>query len=73
MERKTYVCKKLFLYNLLTSRGFVPFKVAPDKYNCKKTIWLYDETPALRDVVEEYYNRNKAREGAEYGIVERHS
>lgn len=73
MERKTYVCKKLFLYNLLTSRGFVPFKVAPDKYNCKKTIWLYDETPALRDVVEEYYSRSKPKVGAEDGIVERHS
>ena len=56
MERsKTYVCRKLFLYNLLTERGFVPFRVAPDKYNCRHTIWLYSNSPELEAVVEEYY------------------
>ena len=54
MEKsKTYVCRKLFLYNLLTERGFVPFRVAPDKYNCRHTIWLYSNSPELEAVVEE--------------------
>lgn len=56
MELKTYVCRKLFLYYKLTSKGFVPFKVCPDKFDCKKTIWLYTDTPELRAVVAEYYN-----------------
>lgn len=56
MEKsKTYVCRKLYLYHLLTERGFVPFKVAPDKFNCKHTVWLYPDSPELRDTVEEYY------------------
>lgn len=73
MDKKTYVCRKLYLYNLLTTRGFAPYKVAPDKYDCRKRVWLYNETPALRDVVEEYYNSNKPKEGVDSGIVERHS
>lgn len=36
MELKTYVCRKLFLYYRLTSKGFVPFKVCPDKYDSEK-------------------------------------
>lgn len=52
---RTYVCRKLFLYHLLTERGFVPFKVAPDKWDCKKLVWLYTNSPELEAVVEEYY------------------
>lgn len=56
MEKKTYVCRKIFLYNFLTSKGFVPFRVCPDKFDCKKYIWLYTDSPQLRDAVEEYYS-----------------
>lgn len=55
-EHRTYVCRKLWLYEMLTKRGFEPYRVAIDKYDCKKTVWLYDDSDALRDVVEEYYN-----------------
>lgn len=55
MKLKTYVCRKLFLYYFLTEKGFEPFKVVPDKYDCKKTIWLYTDSPELRDCVEEFY------------------
>lgn len=56
MEKsKTYVCRKLYLYHLLTERGFVPFKVAPDKFNVKFHVWLYTDSPELQAVVEEYY------------------
>lgn len=54
-EHRTYVCRKLWLYEMLTKRGFEPYKVAPDKYNCKKLVWLYNDTPELQEVVKEYY------------------
>lgn len=62
MEKsRTYVCRKLFLYFFLTERGFKPFKVAPDKWDCKKSVWLYSDSPELRDVVEEYYANKPAK------------
>lgn len=62
MEKpKTYVCRKLFLYNLLTERGFVPFRVAPDKFNTKYTVWLYTDSPELQAVVTEYYANSPVR------------
>ena len=54
--KKTYVCRKLFLYNFLTNRGFRPYRTAPDKWDCKKTVWLYDDTPEIRNAVEDYYS-----------------
>ena len=55
-EKRTYVCRKLFLYRFLTKNGFVPFKVDIDKYDCKKNVWLYTDSKELRDCVEEYYS-----------------
>ena len=56
---KTYVCRKIQLYNFLTARGFKPFRVAPDKWDAARLVWLYDATPELAAAVTEYY------EGAE--------
>lgn len=56
MDKKTYVCRRVFIYEFLTKRGFVPYKIATDKFDCTKTVWLYDETPELRDAVEECYS-----------------
>ncbi len=51
MEKsKTYVCRKLYLYYLLTERGFVPFKAAQDKFNVKFHVWLYTDSPELQNV-----------------------
>lgn len=61
MEKKTYVCRKLLLYNFLTSRGFKPFKTCADKFNCNRLIWLYTDTPQLQQSVTEYYNTPKDR------------
>lgn len=55
-NKKIYVCRKLFLYNFLTQKGFKPFKTQIDKYDCKKLIWLYDDCPEIREAVEEYYS-----------------
>ena len=69
MESRTYVCRKLWLYEFLTKNGFVPFKVAVDKYDCRKTIWLYTNSPELQEAVEEYYSQpyfqNLTQKGAE--------
>ena len=52
---KTYVCRKIRLYQYLSSKGYVPYKTCIDKYNCKRLVWLYDDSDGLRDAVEEYY------------------
>ena len=54
-NRHTYVCTKLFLYYFLTDKGFVPYRVAPDKRDCHKLVWLYDDSKEIRDAVDEYY------------------
>lgn len=53
---KTYVCRKSKLYKFLTEKGFVPYDVCPDKWDCKKTVWLYDDSEEIRAAVEEYYS-----------------
>ena len=53
---KTYVCRKLYLYRFLTKKGFEPFKVDIDKYDCKKYIWLYTDSAELKKAVDEYYS-----------------
>jgi hypothetical protein len=56
MENKVYVCRKLYLYNFLTNKGFKPFKVCPDKWNCEKLVWLYANSADIQKAVEEYYS-----------------
>lgn len=56
---KTYVCRKLFLYYHLTKCGFVPTSTRPDKYDCKKLVWLYQDTNELRKAVEDFYSMKK--------------
>lgn len=53
---KTYVCRKLYLYYYLTQEGFIPKTTRPDKYDCKKLVWLYDDTQNLRSAVERFYS-----------------
>ena len=54
---KTYVCKRLKLFNYLTARGFVPFKTRPDKYNSDFNVWLFIDSDKLQETVTEYYNK----------------
>lgn len=51
----TYVCRKLYLYYYLTQQGFQPRSTRPDKFDCKKLVWLYDDTKELRNAVEDFY------------------
>lgn len=59
MKSKTYVCKKIKLYNYLTSKGFVPFRIAPDLFDCKRLVWLYDDCDDLQAAITEYYSKIK--------------
>lgn len=55
-EKRTYVCRKLKLYECLTFAGFKPYKVAVDKWDCNKLVWLYDDSSELQAVVTKYYS-----------------
>ncbi len=55
MRKDVYVCRKLFMYYFLTEKGFTPLQHRPDKYDCKKLVWIYEDSPEIRDAVEEFY------------------
>ena len=52
---KTYVCKKIRLFNFLSNNGFVPYKIDKDRFNKKYLVWLYIDTPELSKAISEYY------------------
>lgn len=62
MRKKTdvYVCRKLFLYYFLTEQGFVPFANRPDKFDCRKRVWLYEDSQEIRAAVEDFYAHKPA-------------
>lgn len=55
-KKNTYVCRRPFIYEYLTKKGFIPYKTAIDYYNCKNIVWLYDDSKELREAVEECYS-----------------
>ena len=59
MEKKVYVCRKLFLYNWLVEHGFKNTEMRPDKYDCNKLIWIFPDSTEIRACVEEYYQNWK--------------
>ena len=52
---KTYVCKKIKLYEYLTNKGYKPYRVATDIYNAERKVWLYDDSDNLRKDIDNYY------------------
>lgn len=62
MQKKNdvYVCRKLFLYYFLTEQGFVPFANRPDKFDCRKRVWLYEDSQEIRAAVEDFYAHKPA-------------
>lgn len=53
---KAYVCRRLRLFTYLTEKGFFPYQMRADKHNSKFNVWLFIDTPELREVIEEYYS-----------------
>lgn len=56
MKKQIYVCRRLRLLNHLKSKGFLPYQTQPDINNPRFNVWLYEETPELRNAIEDYYN-----------------
>lgn len=52
---KGYVCRKIRLYNFLLERGFKPIQVRPDRDYMRRLVWIFNDTTALRNAVEDYY------------------
>lgn len=50
-----YVCKRLKLLSWLNAAGFLPFKQVPDNNNDKYTCWLFINSEALQQSINEYY------------------
>ncbi len=52
-----YVCKKLRLCSYLLQQGFNYIEEKEDKFNPKFNIWIFKNSPELRNAIEEYYAR----------------
>lgn len=59
MKKEVYVCRRLRLLNHLRNRGFLPYMTQPDIRNPRFNVWLYEETPELRNAIEDYYHSDE--------------
>ena len=54
-EAKKYYCTRPRLYSILVQSGYLPIDIVPHftqpKYHC----WVFEETPELREIVENYF------------------
>lgn len=55
MNMKTYVCKKIKLYDYLTNKGHIPYRVTTDIFDPKRKVWLYNDTLKLQKDIASYY------------------
>lgn len=53
---KLYVCKRIRLLGFLQSKGFQFIKTEQDRNNPNYNVWVFIETPELREAIEEYYS-----------------
>ena len=53
---KLYVCKRIRLLGYLQNKGFQFIKTEVDRTNPKYNVWVFIETPELREAIEEYYS-----------------
>lgn len=60
-ERKTYVCKRARMCSFLRSRGFEPYKIAPDRDNPIYDVFLFSATPELYKAVMEFFEKQRKR------------
>ena len=52
---KYYVCTKMKLLTYLMKRGYMYIKIDKDRNNPRYTVWLFEDTPELREEVSRYY------------------
>ncbi len=58
---RTYVCKRARMCNFLRSKGFKPYKLAPDRDNPLYEVFLFTASPELYDAVMEYIDSRAGR------------
>ena len=54
-ETKKYFCTRPRLYSILVTSGFRPVEVVPHFTNPDYHVWVFEETPELRKIVDEYF------------------
>lgn len=59
---KYYVCTKMKLLTHLLKKGYVYIKTDKDRNNPRYDVWLFEDTPALREEVSRYYE-NEPKKG----------
>lgn len=58
MEKiNTYVCRRIRLFEALTKAGFVPYNSRQDRDHSQYIVWLFIDTPELREEVERFYTK----------------
>lgn len=58
---KLYVCRRIRLLSHLMSKGFKFVKIEQDRNNPEYSVWVFIETPELREAIEEYYSAIPAK------------
>lgn len=53
--RNVYVCRRIKLYNYLINRGFHVEQVRGDKFDPKRLVWIFANSPQLEQAVTDYY------------------
>ena len=53
-ETRKYFCTRPKLYSILVTAGFMPIEVVPHFTIPKYHVWVFEETPELRKIVDEY-------------------
>ena len=56
-ETKKYFCTRPRLYSALVTAGFLPIELVPHFTKPKYHVWVFEETPELRQLVDDYYSQ----------------
>ena len=72
-DRKTYVCKRTRMAAFLMEKGFLPYRISPDRDNPVYSVYLFTASPALYSAVMEYTTgkNNLTKEGIQNGEREK--
>ena len=55
IQIKKYFCTRPRLYSILVTAGFLPLEIIPHFTNPKYHVWVFEETPEVRRIVDEYF------------------
>ena len=58
-ENKQFICTRPKLYSLLVSLGYEPIRILPNMRKPKYLVWVFEETPELREIVDDFYSSLK--------------